>query len=61
MFESSSQRCECYQKNDGDIVQCNGTNAEIKQGYWFGNVLGNVTIVNLLVIVQIWEMDIIAC
>ena len=39
-----SQTCECYNDDDVDVIQCNGTNAEIRQGYWFGIVLLKCTV-----------------
>ena len=43
VFNPSSQICDCY-NNDDDVIQCNGDNAEISQGYWFGSVLGKRTV-----------------
>ena len=42
-FSINSQICECY-NDDDDVIQCTENNAEIRQGYWFGSVLGRRTV-----------------
>ena len=36
VFDANSHQCECYDHNK--IIQCEGSNAEIKYGYWFGMI-----------------------
>ena len=36
LFSTISQKCECYNNRDNDIVQCQDDRAEIKLGYWYG-------------------------
>jgi len=43
IFNASSQICQCY-NDDDNVIQCDKDNAEIRQGYWFGSVLGKRTI-----------------
>ena len=38
IFYTDSQRCGCYNSGSNDIVQCQQDHAEIKVGYWFGNI-----------------------
>ena len=36
LFSTVSQRCECYNSGNDDIVQCQDDRAKIKVGYWYG-------------------------
>ena len=36
IFNTDSQKCECYNSAGNDIVQCQEDRAEIKLGYWYG-------------------------
>ena len=42
VFDVGTQQCTCY--SDSDIVQCQEDYTEIKQGYWFGNVIETHTV-----------------
>jgi len=41
LFDVGLQQCSCY--GNVDIIQCQEDYAEIKQGYWFGDVFGRRT------------------
>ena len=41
-FDTSSQQCTCY--SNTNVIQCLEQYTEIKQGYWFGNVIGRRTV-----------------
>ena len=43
VFSDDSQTCICY-NDDDSVILCNGDNAEVKQGYRFGSVLGKHTV-----------------
>ena len=36
VFNTVTQKCECYNNRDDDTVQCQDDRAEIKLGYWYG-------------------------
>ena len=42
LFSNESQQCECYNKDD--YLQCEGDQAKIKLGYWFGVFQGKHTL-----------------
>ena len=45
VFDTGSHQCECYDRNE--IIRCEGINAEIRYGYWFGIVSGTKRSVSL--------------
>ena len=38
LFSTISQKCECYNSGNDDIVQCQDDRAEIKVGHWSGTI-----------------------
>ena len=44
VFNAGSHECQCY---NGEIIQCDQNNAEIRYGYWFGIVSGTKRSVSL--------------
>ena len=41
VFNTVTQKCECYSSGSDDIVQCQDDQAEIKLGYWYGIIFEN--------------------
>ena len=41
VFNTVTQKCECYNSRGDDIVQCHDDRAEIKLGYWYGIIFEN--------------------